>query len=51
LTLTIILDIKEHRFQLLVTAEVVPTSPILGTLMMEAIRSSEMSVVAKIHMV
>jgi hypothetical protein len=33
--------------QFLVTANVVPSSPILVTLMMEAIRSSEMSVVTR----
>jgi hypothetical protein len=33
--------------RLLVTANVVPSSPILVTLMMEAIRSSEISVLAR----
>jgi hypothetical protein len=34
--------------RLLVTANVVPSSPILVTLMMEALRSSEMSVLTKV---
>jgi hypothetical protein len=33
--------------QLLVTANVVPSTPILVTLMLEALRSSEMSVLTK----
>jgi hypothetical protein len=36
-----------RRLQLLVTAEVVPSSPILFTLMIEAIRSSETSILKR----
>jgi hypothetical protein len=38
---------KKYLYQLVVTASVVPTSSILATLKMEAIRSSEMSVLTR----
>jgi hypothetical protein len=41
------LDISDNLCHLtLVTANVLPSSPILSTLMMEVVRSSEMSVLA-----
>jgi hypothetical protein len=42
-----IIAILRSVLQLLVTANVVPSSPIVVTLMMEAIRSSETSVVPR----
>jgi hypothetical protein len=43
------LGVTSNRHRLLVTPNVVPTSPILVTLMMGAIRSSDMSDLNKRH--
>jgi hypothetical protein len=44
---TLAVTSNQSMLQLLVTANVLPSLPILFTLMMEAIRSSEMSVVTR----
>jgi hypothetical protein len=46
-TLAIISDFLRSVLQLLATANVVPSSPILVTLMLEARRSSETSILAR----
>jgi hypothetical protein len=43
------LDITSNRRTLLVRANVIPSSPLLVTLMMEGLRSSEKSVLTKQH--
>jgi hypothetical protein len=44
---TLAVTSNRHTLQLLITANVVPSSPILVTLMMEALRSSEIEVLTR----